>query len=87
MNSYGLASCVFFDTYEDAVAAHDLYILYLSESLSTGDRDRFRKKLINKIDLESLKNPLEVRAVNWYEGLSTEEKENVSWLKHYYSKI
>lgn len=74
-----------FETYEEAVVAHDAMIIRYAQHQNTKERATMLKKLINapKPNLAQI----EVDSVTWFNNLPEQEKKYVSWLKYYCADI
>ena len=82
MNGYGMASCVFFDTYARCARYHDSIIKKISKHLKSADKERFYKKLINRdiIPVEQI----EIDSIAFYDALNEEDQAKVRWLNSFY---
>lgn len=85
MNGYGLANTDFYEDKDECIKAHDKRIITFAEGLSTTDREKMLKKLINEQKPNVSKK--EEDSKQWYKELSKTEKEYVKWIKEYWDEI
>lgn len=85
MNGYGLATCNFYETEEDAKLAHDMYIISFSKSLKGSHKEKILKKIYDNSLI--IIEPIEKESIQWYNSLSDKEKTYLKWIKDYYTKI
>ncbi len=85
MSGYGIASCDFSLDKNEVIKHHDNLLKSWAKRLPTKERERMLSKLIVKQGPE--KSKIEIDSVNWYNGLSAQEKKYIKWLKEYYSEI
>jgi hypothetical protein len=83
----GNGYCRFSESYDECVKDHDEAVLRCAENedLTTDERDRFFKKLIQASRPE--KAELEVDSLEWYNKLSEAEQGYVKWIKFHCSDI
>lgn len=85
LNGYGMASCNFYETEEDAKLAHDLHIIDFCKGLNGSDTERLKNKMYN-VSLFPVSKK-ETEAINWYNALTKKEKNYIIWLKNNYTNF
>jgi hypothetical protein len=86
LNGYGIASCDFFDTKEEAMKVHDERIKEYARGQDTRKRATMYRKLYDKKDTPP-KSKIETESMEWLKTLSKKEIEYVSWIKYYFEGI
>jgi hypothetical protein len=86
MNGYGMASCDFYDSYDDAAKGHDKLLIKFAKGQNTSDRATILKKLIDKNNTPTV-SVIESESKSWYKKLTKKEQSYVKWIKEFYEEI